>query len=230
MHNLSRRRFMKLTAATVIEGGEVIGSLSTPFEATDFSTALAHAKSVKPGAVILSLYGWNLVHALKAYTRLELAKEQIGVGGMLSGDQIGRPLSYADHAGIWALIWDPKINTDSSKRFIQGVIDKYNHIPTSRCYHGYAAMTQILEAVQRAGTTKTGAVIKALEGHAFDGLKEGRSYSVRRTISMCRMCWLEKLMARSWAWVTTNCWLRSRATRLRTRLISLGVGYREFPL
>ena len=28
---------------------------------------------------------------------------------------------------------------------------------------------QILEAVQRAGTTETGAVIKALEGHEFDG-------------------------------------------------------------
>jgi branched-chain amino acid transport system substrate-binding protein len=37
-------------------------------------------------------------------------------------------------------------------------------------------MTQILEAVQRAGTTDTQAVIKALEGHEFDGLKEGRSY------------------------------------------------------
>jgi branched-chain amino acid transport system substrate-binding protein len=165
-----------MTDALLAEGGHVLGSVSTPFGTTDFNTALAHAKSTKPGAVILNLYGWDLVHALKAYTRLELAKDQIGVGGMVSGEQIGRLLGYADHAGIWGLIWDPKINTDSSKRFIQYVIDKYNHTPTSRCYHGYAAMTQILEAVQRAGTTETGAVIKALEGHAFDGLKEGRSY------------------------------------------------------
>lgn len=56
------------------------------------------------------------------------------------------------------------------------MIDKYHHTPTSRCYHGYAAMTQILESIQRAETTETQAVIKALEGHAFDGLKEGRSY------------------------------------------------------
>ncbi len=95
---------------------------------------------------------------------------------MISGEQIGRQLGYADHAGIWGLIWDPKVQSDSSRRFIQGVVDKYNHTPTSRCYHGYTAMTQVLEAVQRAGTTETGAVIKALEGHAFDGLKEGRSY------------------------------------------------------
>jgi len=37
-------------------------------------------------------------------------------------------------------------------------------------------MTQILEAVQRAGTTDTSTVSKALEGYEFDGLKEGRSY------------------------------------------------------
>ena len=36
-------------------------------------------------------------------------------------------------------------------------------------------MTQILEAIQRAGTTETAALIKALEGHEFDGLKEGKS-------------------------------------------------------
>jgi branched-chain amino acid transport system substrate-binding protein len=158
------------------EGGEVLGSVSTPFGTTDFTAALAQAKTAKPGAVILNLYGWDLVHALRAYTAAELAQAHIGVGGMIGGEQIGRPLGYANNAGIWGLIWDPKINSESSRRFIQGVIDKYHHTPTSRCYHGYAAMTQILEAVQRAGTTDTQAVIKALEGHEFDGLKEGRSY------------------------------------------------------
>ncbi len=165
-----------MAEALLAEGGEVLGSVSTPFGTTDFTAALARAKTAKPGAVILNLYGWDLVHALKAYTASGLAKEQIGVGGMIGGEQIGRPLGYANNAGIWGLIWDPKINSESSRRFIQGVIDKYNHTPTSRCYHGYAAMTQLLEAVHRAGTTDTQAVIKALEGHEFDGLKEGRSY------------------------------------------------------
>lgn len=55
------------------------------------------------------------------------------------------------------------------------MIDKYNHTPTSRCYLGYAAMTQILEAIQWAGTTQTAALVKTLEGHDFDGLKEDKS-------------------------------------------------------
>ena len=165
-----------MTEALKTEGGEVAGAATTPFGTTDFTAAFTEAKGAKPSAVILNLYGWDLVNALKAYTKLELAKEKIGVGGMIGGEQIGRPLGYANNAGVWGLIWDPKINTESSKRFIQGVIDKYNHTPTSRCYLGYAAMMQILEAVRRAGTTDTAAVIKALEGHDFDGLKEGRSY------------------------------------------------------
>jgi branched-chain amino acid transport system substrate-binding protein len=154
---------------------EIVGEAVMPFGSTDFTSALTAAKGKNPSAIILNLYGWDLVNALKGYAKLEFAKDKIGLGGMVSGEQIGRPLGYANNAGIWGLIWDPKINTESSRRFIQGVIDKYNHTPTSRCYLGYAAMTQILEATERAGTTDTAAVIKALEGHEFDGLKEGKS-------------------------------------------------------
>ncbi|HKT35140.1 MAG TPA: ABC transporter substrate-binding protein [Nitrospira sp.] len=154
---------------------QIVGEAITPFGTTDFVPALTGAKTKQPTAIIMNLYGWDLVNALKGYAKLEMAKEKIGVGGLISGEQIGRPLGYASNAGIWGLIWDPKVNTESSRRFIQGVIDKYNHTPTSRCYLGYAAMTQILEAMQRAGTTETAALIKALEGHEFDGLKEGKS-------------------------------------------------------
>src|SRR2546422_3510316 len=171
-----RSALQAMTDALKANGGEVVGTATTPFGTTDFTAALTEAKTAKPGAIILNLYGWDLVNALKGYAKLELAKEKIGVGGMIGGEQIGRPLGYANNAGIWGLIWDPKINTESSKRFIQGVIDKYNHTPTSRCYLGYAAMMQILEAVSRAGTTDTAAVIKALEGHEFDGLKAGRAH------------------------------------------------------
>lgn len=158
------------------QGVEFVGEALVPFGATDVTAALTAAKDKRPTLIVLNLYGWDLVHALKAYGKLELAKDKIGVGGLIAGEQIGRPLGYANNAGIWGLIWDPKINTEGSRRFIQGVIDKYNHTPTSRCYLGYAAMMQILEAVRRAGTTETLPVIKALEGHDFDGLKEGRSY------------------------------------------------------
>jgi branched-chain amino acid transport system substrate-binding protein len=164
-----------LVAAAHRHGVDVVGETLLSFGTTEFAPAFTTAKDKQPTLIILNLYGWDLVHALKSYTKLELAKDKIGIGGMLSGEQIGRPLGYANNAGIWGLIWDPKVNTESSRRFIQAVVEKYNHTPTSRCYLGYAAMTQLLEAIQRAGSTDTAALIKALEGHEFDGLKEGRS-------------------------------------------------------
>ena len=165
-----------MVTAGQAHGVEFVGETLVPFGATDFTAAFTAAKDKHPTLVVLNLYGWDLVHALKAYTKLEFAKEKIGVGGMIAGEQIGRPLGYANNAGIWGLIWDPKVNTEGSRQFIRAVVDKYNHTPTSRCYLGYAAMTQILEAIQRAGTTDAAALIKALEGREFDGLKEGRSY------------------------------------------------------
>lgn len=171
-----RSALQAMTDALTQQGGEIVGSSTTVFGATDFSDVMMQARQVKPNAVILNLYGWDLVNALKAYAKLELPKEKIGVGGMIGGEQIGRPLGYANNAGVWGLVWDPKIKTESSKRFIQAVVDKYQHTPTSRCYLGYAAMTQILEAIQRAETTEAAALVKVLEGHEFDGLKEGRSY------------------------------------------------------
>ena len=158
------------------QGVELVGETLLPFGSTDFAPALMAARDKRPTLIVLNVYGWDLVHALKGYTKLELAKEKIGIGGMLSGEQIGRPLGYANNAGIWGLLWDPKVNTESSRQFIQAVVDKYNHTPTSRCYLGYAAMTQILEAIKRARSTDADALVKALEGHEFDGLKEGRSY------------------------------------------------------
>lgn len=165
-----------VASAGLTHGVEFVGETLMPFGATDFTSALTAAKDKHPTLIVFNLYGWDLVHALKAYSKLELAKDKIGVGGIIAGEQIGRPLGYANNAGIWGLIWDPKVNTDGSRRFIQGVVEKYNHTPTSRCYLGYAAMTQILEAIQRAGTAEASALIKVLEGHEFDGLKEGRSY------------------------------------------------------
>jgi ABC-type branched-subunit amino acid transport system substrate-binding protein len=75
----------KAAAQAMLDAGRsqsvvFVGETVTPFGATDFVPALAEAKAKNPTAIILNLYGWDLVHALKAYAKLELAKEKIGVG------------------------------------------------------------------------------------------------------------------------------------------------------
>src|SRR2546427_11554828 len=65
-----------MTEALKANGGEVVGATTTPFGTTDFTAALTEAKSAKPGAIILNLYGWDPVNALKGYAKLELAQEK----------------------------------------------------------------------------------------------------------------------------------------------------------
>ncbi|HIB55244.1 MAG TPA: hypothetical protein EYO39_10725 [Nitrospirales bacterium] len=156
-------------------GGKEIGQAMTKFGETDFTSALQEAILAKPDAVILNVYGWDLVNALKTAKAMNVTAN-MGIGGMISGEQIGRPLGYAANQGIWGLTWDPKVPTKGSKTFIDGVVAKYSHTPTSRCYLGYAALTQTVNAIRRAGTTDVSALIKTLAGHSFDGLKEGPSF------------------------------------------------------
>ncbi len=156
-------------------GGKEIGQATTKFGETNFASALQEAMLAKPAAVILNVYGWDLVNALKAAKTMNVAAD-MGIGGMIAGEQIGRPLGYAANQGIWGLAWDPKVPTKGSKTFIDGVVTKYRHTPTSRCYLGYAALTQTVNAIRRAGTTDVTALIKTLAGHSFDGLKEGPSH------------------------------------------------------
>jgi branched-chain amino acid transport system substrate-binding protein len=113
-----------MTAAARSHGVEVVGETLLPFGTTELGPAFTAAREKHPTLIVLNLYGWDLVHALKTYTKLELAKDKIGVGGMLSGEQIGRPLGYVNNAGIWGLLWDPKVRTEISTRFIQAVVDK----------------------------------------------------------------------------------------------------------
>src|SRR3989442_15314763 len=95
-----------MTDALKANGGEVVGTATTPFGTTDFTTALTETKASKPSAIILNLYGWDLVNALKAYTKLDLAKEKIGVGGMI-GAARGLPAPEGAHNGVgWGCPWE----------------------------------------------------------------------------------------------------------------------------
>ena len=48
-----------------------VGGTVTPFGATDVALAFTEAKAKNPTAIVLNRYGWNLVHALTAYSRRE---------------------------------------------------------------------------------------------------------------------------------------------------------------
>ncbi len=74
------------------QGVDVVGETARPFGATDFAPGFTEARAKNPTAIIINLDGWDLVHALKTYGKVKLTNGNIGGSGMISGEQIGRPL------------------------------------------------------------------------------------------------------------------------------------------
>ena len=71
--------------------------------------------------------------------------------------------------------WHGTLNTPGSKKLYESLMKNFQTYnewrPSYRHYIGYITHVQLFEAIKRAGTIDTVSVIKALEGHKFDGLK-----------------------------------------------------------
>ena len=185
---------------------ELVGEALMPFGSTDFVSAFSAAKAKEPTAIILNLYGWDLVHALKGYGKLELAKEKIGIGGMISGEQIGRPLGYANNAGIWGLIWDPKINTDSSGGYPRRdrQVQPYANLPVlfGVCCDGRRRSSKRFSALVQP---ETAALIKA---PALTRVRwaEGRTVQFRASDHQhVRDVLVGEAFEKNWGWAITRC-------------------------
>lgn len=186
--------------------GEVLGSVTTPFGATDFTEAVTKAKAANPQAVILNLYGWDLVNALKACAKLEFGKDKIGIAGMIGGEQIGRPLGYANNAGIWG--WS---GTRRSTRTGQGASSKRSSTSTTtpRPPAATSAMQQPHKSSRRCAGPARPILVpssRPWKGMNSTGSKKAGHTFVPRTINMSRIFWWARPMERNWGWVITRYW------------------------
>jgi branched-chain amino acid transport system substrate-binding protein len=82
--------------------------------------------------------------------------------------------------GVWGLTWNCNVDTPGSQKLRAEIKKRFGKgpewEPTYRHYLGYMTHDQLFDAIRRAGTTDIIPVIKALEGHKFDGLKWNQSY------------------------------------------------------
>jgi branched-chain amino acid transport system substrate-binding protein len=158
------------TAAIESAGGKVIGKDPTPFPNDNFSTFLLKAPNLNPKPDVLGTMqaGGDLVNLVKQYNEFGLRAKgiKLSVGLMFITDihSLG-PDAFAGTTFTDAWYW----NLDARSR---AWADKFQQRTKSRpsfAHAGnYSAAMQYLQAVQRAGTDDSDAVVKKLEGHAFD--------------------------------------------------------------
>jgi branched-chain amino acid transport system substrate-binding protein len=157
------------SAAIKAAGGTIVKNDPTPFPSDNFSTFLLKAPGLSPKPQVLGAMqaGGDLVNVVKQYNEYGLKKKGIGlaVGLMFLSDihSVG-PDALAGTKFSDAWYWNA--NPDN-RAWADRFMAKTGKRPTFAHAGNYSAAMQYLEAVQRAGTDKSDAVVKQLEGYKF---------------------------------------------------------------
>jgi len=151
----------------------------TPFPGatdSDFKTALLKAKSSGAEVLVLVLFGKDMSEAVKMATEMGLKKKMsIVVPNLTLGmAESAGPKIMEDVVGALPWSWNIpyKYNYANGKAFVENFSKKYNSYPSTSAASAYTILYQYKDAVERAGTFDTKAVIAALEGHKYVSLKD----------------------------------------------------------
>jgi branched-chain amino acid transport system substrate-binding protein len=164
---------------TGTEDETVHKSVRTPFPGAkleDFGKALIEAKKANPEVLVLIEFGDDMATAVNLATKWGLKKTaQIVVPSIT--------LYMAQSAGpdamegvIGALPWTWRVpyeyNYPRGKSFVENYAAKYGRYPSTSGASAYTILYEYKDAVERAQTFDSAAVIKALEGHYYQVLKD----------------------------------------------------------
>lgn len=148
----------------------------TPLGADDFRKALTQARDSKAEVLVLSLFGRDMEIAVKQAYEMGLKKTMRIVVPSLNDDmaQGAGPEAMEGIVGTTPWIWNIpfKYNYPKGIAFVKKFEEKYKRYPTTSGASAYVILHEYKDAVERAGTFDTKAVIKALEGHHYVGLKD----------------------------------------------------------
>lgn len=156
------------------EGVTKMGDLWPKLGERDYSSHITTMLNAQPDAVFTSLWGGDLIAFIKqakAYGFFD--KVQFIATG--AGDlDIMKPLGAEMPDGLmatflYAFDWLP-VKTEENRKFVAEFKKRAGYEPKSGDIIGYVSTYMLAEAIERAGTTETEALIKALRGAKFNTL------------------------------------------------------------
>lgn len=155
---------------------EVHPEILTQLGTRDFSKALAQARDSNAQVLVLSLFGRDMEIAVRQAYEMGLKKKMQIIVPSLNDDmaQGAGPDAMEGIIGTLPWMWGVPFTYKYPKgiAFVKKFEAKYQRYPTTSGASAYVILHQYKEAVERAATFETKAVIRALEGHAYVGLKD----------------------------------------------------------
>ncbi|TFZ01554.1 ABC transporter substrate-binding protein [Ramlibacter rhizophilus] len=148
-------------AASVVKanGGQVVGTVRHPLNASDFSSFLLQAQGSKADILGLANAGGDFTNAVKAAKEFGVNKS-MKVAGLLVFINDVHSLGLNNTEGLQladSWYWN---QDDESRKFAKRFFEKYKRMPSSLQAADYSATTTYLKAVQAAGTTDADKVME----------------------------------------------------------------------
>ena len=149
-------------------GGTVEEEILVPQGTRDFSSALLKIQQGNPNVVAAAIGGDDQKALRQQVAQLGMGSSPAWINNQQDWpDVYGLPLDNL--FGVFGTTWYYKLDLpgvdDFVARYQAMYPDTRMRVPGNVIYNGYMAMKNMLEAIERAGTTNNIAVIKELEGH-----------------------------------------------------------------
>src|SRR5580704_17138592 len=142
-------------------GGTVVGGVRSPLNTADFSSFLISAQASKAKVIVFAITGGDLSNALKQASEFNLAE----------GQYLATPITYLSDVNAAGLevargltfmqswYWDLD---DKTREFAKRFYARRGRMPNDNQVAVYSSVRHYLEAVAKAGTEDTAAVMKAM--------------------------------------------------------------------
>ena len=179
----------------------------TPFPnatSRDFQAALEQAEASEADVLVLILGGGdmvravNIAHDMGLKDKMQIVWPNTSLGTAL---QLG-PSLMEGIIGAAPWFWNLPYEKGYERgiRFVEAFSEQNGMRPSSAAASAYSIVYQYKDAVERAGTTETADVIKALEGHRYTLLKDEQQWRAFdhqniQSVYLVRMTSREKVLA-----------------------------------
>lgn len=183
------------------EGAEIVGTDLVPVGTKDYSSFLLKVRKAEPSVLFVMLGGTDMAALINQFTAFGLEKTTILSGGVMDNSvawQVGEKMT-----GVWPV---PFYYTDPAvKEFTDAYMAKYNSVPGNQSWQDYIAVKSIIKAMNAAGTTDFGPVVKQLENMKLEvkgmpGHYRAFDHQLVQPIYVIKTKPVDALRADKWDW------------------------------
>jgi branched-chain amino acid transport system substrate-binding protein len=163
-------------ASTNTTDENVHKGVRTKLGTEDFTKELKFAKMVKPDVLVVVLFGKDMVNCLRQATLLGLKTDcQVVVPNLTLGMASGagpKVMEGVIGAVPWTWRVPGKYGYERGKTFVDDFVKRYGRYPSTSAASAYTILYEYKAAAERAGSFETVGIVKALEGHSYQLLKD----------------------------------------------------------